>query len=385
MELDNIFLLNCSDISIEANRVNIKKLPLADTELFSIKEDDIRKNIKSNSLVSWTLNSESLSKSKKYYVDYKEKTYHMHILSYLDKYLNSCVKDISSVGSIFQNNSLLFNSILYLFTDNKKGIKRIYLFKLTKNIRLKDKTIVSIQFGNHQKRLNTKLPTTNAPSLIIDKIDNGITLPTDNCVSCFYIDSNSEKSKVEVYDAFTFDELFATSQTQKKYAKTTINNFQNKKWKIAQNIITVRNTTVAQNEGIQVRFSNKKDNKNSESIDESINFKSIRKPLANYTDNVKRTIKRIDPNDLKRLIEELNNAVEDKNIKVNFNKNNIPKIDLENQILDVTTDSLPIFSAMLENKVIEKLLSHEIFIPYYDTVKNKGLDIFGEIDWDEER
>ena len=36
---------------------------------------------------------------------------------------------------------------------------------------------------------------------------------------------------------------------------------------------------------------------------------------------------------------------------------------------------------MLENKVIEKLLSHEIFIPYYDTVKNNGLDIFEEIDW----
>ena len=47
MELDNIFLLNCSDISIEADRVNIKKLPLADTELFSVTEDDIRKNIKS--------------------------------------------------------------------------------------------------------------------------------------------------------------------------------------------------------------------------------------------------------------------------------------------------------------------------------------------------
>lgn len=385
MELDNIFLLNCSDISIEADRVNIKELPLADTELFSVTEDDIRKNIKSNSLVSWTLNSESLSKSKKYYVDYKEKTYHTHILSYLDKYLTAYVKDISSMGSIFQNNSLLFNSILYLFTDNKKGIKRIYLFKLTKNIRLKDKTIVSIQVGNYQKKLNTKLPTTSAPSLTIDKIDNGITLPTDNCISCFYIDSNSEKSKVEVYDAFTFDELFATSQTQKKYAKTTINNFQNKKWKIAQNIITVGNRTVAQNEGIEVRFLNKQDKENSESIDEAIDFKSIRKPLANYTDNVKRTIKRIDPNDLKRLIEELNNAVEDKNIKVNFNKNNIPKIDLENQRLDVTTDSIPIFSAMLENKVIEKLLSHEIFIPYYDTVKNKGLDMFGEIDWNEEK
>ena len=58
---------------------------------------------------------------------------------------------------------------------------------------------------------------------------------------------------------------------------------------------------------------------------------------------------------------------------------------MENQRLDVTTDSIPIFSAMLENKVIEKLLSHEIFIPYYDTVKNKGLDMFGEIDWNEEK
>ena len=150
MELDNIFLLNCSDISTEADKVNIKKLPLPDTELFSVKEDDIRKNIKSNSLVSWTTNSESLSKSKKYYVDYKEQTYHIHILSYLDKYLSSHVKDISDVESIFQNNVPAFNSILYLFTDGEKETKRIYLFKLTKNIRLRDKTIVSIQLGNHQ-------------------------------------------------------------------------------------------------------------------------------------------------------------------------------------------------------------------------------------------
>lgn len=162
---------------------------------------------------------------------------------------------------------------------------------------------------------------------------------------------------------------------------TTINNFQNQKWKIAQNIITVRNSTVAQSDGIQVNFSDKQGNNKHNSMDDAINAKSVRRPLANYTDNVKRTIKRIDPNDLNRLIEELNKAVEDKNVKVNFNKNNIPKIDLKNKILDVTSDSIPIFSAMLENKVIEKLLSHEIFIPYYDTVKNKGLDIFEEIDW----
>lgn len=218
-------------------------------------------------------------------------------------------------------------------------------------------------------------------SLTIDRIDNGITLPMDNCISCFHIDADSKNSRVEVYDAFTFDELFATSQTQKKYAMTTISNFQNQKWKIAQNIITVRNSTVAQSDGIQVNFSNKQGNNKHNSMDDAINAKSVRRPLANYTDNVKRTIKRIDPNDLNRLIEELNKAVEDKNVKVNFNKNNIPKIDLKNKILDVTPDSIPIFSAMLENKVIEKLLSHEIFIPYYDTVKNKGLDIFEEIDW----
>ena len=381
MELDNIFLLNCSDISTEADKVNIKKLPLPDTELFSVKENDIRKNIKSNSLVSWTTNSESLSKSKKYYVDYKEQTYHIHILSYLDKYLSSHVKDISDVESIFQNHVPAFNSILYLFTDDEKETKRIYLFKLTKNIRLRDKTIVSIQLGKHQKKINIKLPTTNVSSLTIDRIDNGITLPMDNCISCFHIDADSKNSRVEVYDAFTFDELFATSQTQKKYAMTTISNFQNQKWKIAQNIITVGNSTVAQSDGIQVNFSNKQGNNKHNSMDDAINAKSVRRPLANYTDNVKRTIKRIDPNDLNRLIEELNKAVEDKNVKVNFNKNNIPKIDLKNKILDVTPDSIPIFSAMLENKLIEKLLSHEIFIPYYDTVKNKGLDIFEEIDW----
>ena len=140
----------------------------------------------------------------------------------------------------------------------------------------------------------------------------------DNCISCFHIDADSKNSRVEVYDAFTFDELFATSQTQKKYAMTTINNFQNQKWKIAQNIITVRNSTVAQSDGIQVNFSDKQGNNKHNSMDDAINAKSVRRPLANYTDNVKRTIKRIDPNDLNRLIEELNKAVEDKKCKGQF-------------------------------------------------------------------
>ena len=36
---------------------------------------------------------------------------------------------------------------------------------------------------------------------------------------------------------------------------------------------------------------------------------------------------------------------------------------------------------MLENKVIEKLLSHEIFIPYYEATKEGVLGIYSDINW----
>ena len=382
LELDNIFLLNCSKLS---DKVGIKKLPLADKELNAIKEEDILMGIKKTIILpAWVSKAEGLSKTKKYYVAYKDQTYHINILSYLDANLNAKVKDVLNIRSIFWNQTPQFNSILYLFKDEKSKEKRIYLFRLTKSIRLEDKTIISIKVRSIQKSIKAKLPTTNLNPLTVDKINNGITLPMDKCVSCFYINNKDiTKSRVEVYDAFVFDELFSTSQTQNKYAVMTVDNFQKENWRIAQNIVTVSKKSVCKDEGVAVKFEGRSDTaKKVDLINKTIQTsESVRKPLADYTDNVKRTIKRIGPKELARLITELNNAVDDENIKVNFEKNNIPKIDLKHKILKVTPDSLPIFSAMLENKVIEKLLSHEISIPYYEATKEGVLGIYSDINW----
>lgn len=384
LDLDNIFLLNCSKLSSD---ISIKKLPLSDDELSEIKEYDIRNDIRAKNPPSWTKNLEKINKSKKYYVPFEEKTYHINILSYLSKNLNSNVSDITDVESIFWQNNPTFNSILYLFTDDEKTEKRIYLFKLTKNIRLKDRTIISIQIGSIHKSIKAKMPTTTSPEFTIDKIDSGITLPMNDCISCFYVNNNDmSKSQVEVYDAFSFDDLFSTSKAENKYAMTTVKNFKKGTWKIAQNIVTVGGHSVPKDVGIKVDFEENEETDDNDLVKETIrSTPSVRKPLANYTDNVKRTIKRIGPKELQRLILELNKAVEDENIKVNFTKSNIPKIDLEKKTLSVTPDSLPIFSAMLENKVVEKLLSHEIYIPYYETIRNKDLDMFKDIDWSDKK
>lgn len=52
------------------------------------------------------------------------------------------------------------------------------------------------------------------------------------------------------------------------------------------------------------------------------------------------------------------------NAEANFELKNIPTLDEKGNLI-VNADSTPIFAALLENKIIQRLLNNDIEIPYY--------------------
>lgn len=380
MNLVNIFLLQAYN---QESKIKIKKIPLEDGDFGSLgKEIESNlNNLNRKTLQSWHSSIENLEQPKKYRVIYSENTYHSRILETLQQNLKGNVDNIEDMDSIFYKNNLNYNAILYIF-ETKDNIEQLgYLFQLNKKALLKAKTVLSIKIGKLKIQKNAKIPTTSDNLFEIDEINSGLSLPVTKCISCFKINlEDMNKSSVEVYNAYAFDDLFLTAITQNIYAKTTLQKFDNGEWKIAKKIISAKNGSHSKEKGITVSFKEKKEKNIEQIISNSI---LVRKPLATYTDNKNRTICRIGASDLKRLIDELNQAIDDPDIIVNFEKENIPKIDLEKGELEVTEKSLPLFAAMLENKVIEKLLNHEISIPYYESNKTVTLDLQNKINWDQ--
>ena len=53
------------------------------------------------------------------------------------------------------------------------------------------------------------------------------------------------------------------------------------------------------------------------------------------------------------------------NADAGFEQKNIPVFDAKAKELKVSEDSIPTFAALLDNKVIQRLLNNQIEIPYY--------------------
>lgn len=182
----------------------------------------------------------------------------------------------------------------------------------------------------------------------------------NNCIASFYrkdvlnIDDkdnfnvNDEICTLDVYNAVKFDDILDTQKIQKKYTEIVINRFQDESYKITTGEYSVK-------------FS---ENEVSEIKDMAKESDILRKTLAKYNNNGNKNIKTI-------TIEDLNNALSrleaecKQNAKVKFNKENIPQLDEKNKKLIVTKDSLPIFAALLDNMVIERILTGNLSIPFY--------------------
>lgn len=284
---------------------------------------------------------ESLSNSTKYYIsgDDDTESYQLDILKELLNDINNDWPVLKSIASILGDDKLEHTLIGYL-SKEKNGNQELFLYQLKRTNLIKDRGFFV---------LKKKIAATKNKRIEVEQIDNGFNLPTSDCLASIYKrqdNSEGKQYKVKVYQAYLFDEVFQTSETQHKYVERTLNKFQT-------------SIKITKDDGVAISFE-KANLTNLKNVIYSDN--QLMKTFSNYHDNKNRIIKKIEYNKLEEVLKILKSHVEN-NADAEFEIKNIP--NLIDDRLEVTEDSIPTFAALLDNKVIQRLLNNRIEIPYF--------------------
>lgn len=286
---------------------------------------------------------ESLSTSNKYYISGNEnsKYYQIDILKELMIGLDK-TPELQNMKDLYNDdNKLLYNIIGYLVEEDN-GNKNLFLYQLKKTNLVKDKG-----FWIFKKKVGSG----KGSDVKVEQITDGFNLPLDNCLASLYKRKDVAEGKVykaKIYQAYLFDKIFETLETQHKYVDRTLKKFSNSESPIK----------IARNE-IEVSFTNIKN------LETTIYSDShLIKTFANYHDNNRRKIKQISSKKLEEVLNTLKTFVTN-NADAGFEQKNIPVFDPKTKKLEVSEDSIPTFAALLDNKVIQRLLNNQIEIPYY--------------------
>lgn len=297
------------------------------------------------SMVDYTSSDtiESLSTPTKYYIsgDENSKYYQIDILKELMAGLDK-TKELQSMNDLYNDdNELLYNIIGYLVEEDN-GNKGLFLYPLKKTNLVKDRG-----FWIFKKKAGSG----KGSEVKVEQITDGFNLPVDDCLASLYKRKDEAEGKVykaRIYQAYLFDKVFDTSETQHKYVDRTLKKFGSSESQI----------TIANNE-IKVSFTNIK------KLETKIYSDShLTKTFANYHDTSRRKIKKISAKKLKEVLDTLKDFVKN-NADAGFEQKNIPVFDADAKELKVSEDSIPTFAALLDNKVIQRLLNNQIEIPYY--------------------
>lgn len=346
MEISKIIVINYnSEENIERYKICINDKQLK--EFSKIVQDPL-----DGSMVDFLSQNaiQALSTSNKYYIVENNKTsyYQLKILTKLISGLSN-IQDLKSVNDIFDSNGNLSCNLIAYISEKENGEKNLFLYKLAKTNLIKDKGFL---------KFTKKAGSSIANDVKIEQINNGFNLPTNKCIASLKIEKcGGKKTKytAKIYNAYEFDNSLNTTETQHTYVKRTLNKFVRPDKPIK---LTKDNISVSFNV------------KNLSSIEQVI-FDDVylTKTFANFHDNKNRIIKKISKKKLEDVLNFLKKYVA-QNKKIKFTKKNIPNpvYSKNNNItgLEVTRDSVPIFAALLDNKVIERLLDGKVEIPYYN-------------------
>lgn len=325
---------------------NTKQKYIVDFSDEQLKE--LAKEIKTPSeraMVDYTAPSttESLSTSNKYDISGDENSnyYQIDILKELITGLDR-TKELQSMNDLYNDdNELLYNVIGYLVEEDN-GNKGLFLYQLKKTNLVKDKG-----FWIFKKKAGSG----NGSEVKVEQITDGFNLPVDDCLASLYKRKDETEGKVykaKIYQAYLFDNVFDTLETQHKYVDRTLKRFSSSESQI----------TIAKNK-IKVSFTDIKKLKTKIYSDSHLT-----KTFANYHDTNRRKIKQISSDKLKEVLDTLKKFVKN-NADAGFEQKNIPVFDAKAKELKVSEDSIPTFAALLDNKVIQRLLNNQIEIPYY--------------------
>ncbi|MCX8725702.1 hypothetical protein [Lactobacillus sp. B4007] len=350
-EITSIFVMNYK----AGKKSTTLKLGLSDEELkdFSSTVEDPSER----SMIDYFGEEcmEEFSTPKKYYINGNNKTqcYQLDIFKKIMSNLNDA-SELKSIKNIFNDDGeLLCNMVAYI-SKKENGDEELFLYNIGKNNLIKDIGFWLFNFKKgRQKAIGQKVGSTKNNGAYIEQVENGFSLPTNSCIASFYNRKNTSEGnqyKIKIYQAYNFDEAFNVTETQHEYVDRILKKF-NKK----------NDSIKLTKENISVNFINK----DYDEIEKVI-YKSegLTKTFVNFHDSQRRIIKKIDLEELKDVIKSLKEYV-DKNADAGFVLENIPEINEVNNELEVTKDSIPTFAALLDNKIIERLLNKKIEIPYF--------------------
>lgn len=327
----------------------VYKLPLGDDVIETIEE-----SLESPSTFSMKKYSdirETLNSPNKYSVVDTDISYHTEILTTLmtkiesgqTELLRTWTDGFSEANANYKKFIAYYNEV----TENKIYTNSVYMYPLF------DRMLVGNRVTMFKVR---RFNVTDAEELYIKPIENSIDLPTDKkkCVVSFHkrIQEQQETTKVNVYKALDFDNLFNTSQIKERYVANTLHKFSNGD-----------NQTLLTADRVKVQI-----NGNDTAITDLISSdEHLTKTFASFTGSTKNTIQKINLNRVEEVLTKLRDYSE-RNADCNFTSNNVPSIveTNEGKVLRVNVNSVPIFAALLENKIIQRLLNDKIQIPYYN-------------------
>ncbi|WP_407124473.1 hypothetical protein [Weissella paramesenteroides] len=336
----------------DKNNFNIKKINLNDDDLGKLENfigtinvDRIKE-----------LDRESLNTSNKYKIsDDAEDSYQRKVMKSLMEMLNydTNIPILQSFSELFDSNNLLYTSIVYFYKASEGDVSkednlehtRLYVYQLKKSGILKNKL-------NMFKRVKTD-PIENNDMMSIISIDEGFSLPFEehDSVATFTEKQLSETEKIitiNVLNASKFDEIFDTRETQAAYASHVLEKFLN------------GNLTLSSN-NLRIELGNKVNKE--DILSEVTADDQLLKAFSSFKGTQRSTIQQTSKEEISDVFNYLRERIK-VDADLLFSNEDIPTINNDKIIL--TKRSVKIFTALLENKIIEKLLNKNIVIPYFE-------------------
>ena len=251
------------------------------------------------------------------------------------------LEGIDKIGEDF-NPSLVY----YYFKnrDTEGETRSVRIAKLNKDWIAKEQFLLRWPF-----QVKKKTGSRDDIAMNVDKIRGSIVLPLKNYLAEIFSKKDIEENKVytlNVFKAIELDESYNLFSVISNFADSVIEKFENKSFKLTKDAITVE----FKNDISVIKSEINKDPR-------------IRKAISRFSGRSNRTINSIDENSLKDAIDKLKKYSKN-NSESTFSENNIPSFN--NGKLQVSTDQIAIFTALLDNKVVERILSRTIEIEFFN-------------------
>lgn len=351
---ENVFsLVSASVFNCKGDDFEFKRINLNDDDL-----DTLQKAVGTIEVQRIAeLDRESLSTPNRYKIPNDDEEYYQrNVMNNLMQTLknDNNISTLQAFSELYDGNKLLYTSIAYLFKSSEgTGDKqskvlehtRLYVYQLKKN------GILNNELNIFKKNKTDPIDGNDVMSLI--SIKQGFSLPVENSdsISTFTEKQLSETEKivtVNVLNATKFDEIFDTLDTQKAYAERVLKKFVNGSSTISSDELKVKLATNVIEKDI---------------LSEIAKDDQLLKAFSSFKGTKRSTIQNTSKKEISDMFDYLRDRIK-KDADLLFVNDDIPTINKDEIIL--TERSVKIFTALLENKIIEKLLSHSIVIPYFE-------------------